>query len=65
MISIVYWCEFTDAGIVKLAVKAEAGMPDASIATSRCDWGLLQLDGNCTARWIGPGDCRELPSYDT
>jgi hypothetical protein len=27
MISIVYWCEFTDAGIVKLAVKAEAGMP--------------------------------------
>jgi hypothetical protein len=27
IISIVYWCEFTVAGIVKVAVKEEAGMP--------------------------------------
>jgi len=35
-------------------------------ATSWRDvWGLLQLDGHCAARWIGPVDCSDLPSYDT
>lgn len=33
-------------------------------ATSRRDVSLLQLDGHCAARWIGPGDCDGLPSYD-
>lgn len=33
-------------------------------ATSWRDVCLLQLDGHCAARWIGPGDCYGLPSYD-